>query len=548
MTMAPIPSLKANSEEKSMVAKQEVVMEKQRPMMLKDFLNDTSSVLCSDSFNKSEISIHDYSSVHCYSIHKRPIFKESNPPLTTTMKRHLQMESKEAKHMNLLRSRSLASSTTISSLQKASEAVFGAVKLFQFAPKEPLKAEEFSGQKQSRIRLLRTILRRVRERKPNIKLNQEHGKSLSTRFTAAMRNFSRRSRSSEKHDEECETTLRVRDIVRWRSFGDERFPVLDCCDCAEESEASEKEASDSSSSSSSTWSCPSSNLLCSSQSSDYSGDGDEIQDKELLSLQSLKSPNYPCSELGPSTMEASSKEIVILGASDSMGTTSCFSQNEREGVAIACLEEDECSEVYEKEQFSPVSVLDFPFEDEENASFERSLANIERTKQQLLQKLCRYENLAQLDPLDLEQRIASWEAEDSSEESGDNSLDLTGKTDYEDDAGLSEEHVKELLICFKTGVKAPRGAFNKLIYDTINEELGSFGFQGEQREEEEEIVKGVCSKIKAWELVEGGSYWYRNVWDEEKWRKYGEEMEEIVVETEGLVWDLLVEELMVDLV
>ncbi|KAM0946775.1 hypothetical protein DsansV1_C08g0079101 [Dioscorea sansibarensis] len=61
----------------------------------------------------------------------------------------------------------------------------------------------------------------------------------------------------------------------------------------------------------------------------------------------------------------------------------------------------------EKEQLSPVSVMDFPYdqdEEEESTSydFQQSLANIEMSKHQLLQKIRRFECIAELEPLDLD--------------------------------------------------------------------------------------------------------------------------------------------------
>ncbi|MBA0713350.1 hypothetical protein Golax_012390, partial [Gossypium laxum] len=81
--------------------------------------------------------------------------------------------------------------------------------------------------------------------------------------------------------------------------------------------------------------------------------------------------------------------------------------------------------VEEEEQFSPVSVLDPPFEDDDdrhvnvddddgNDSFdlECSYAVVQRTKQQLLHKLRRFEKLAELDPIELEKRMLEQEQDD----------------------------------------------------------------------------------------------------------------------------------------
>ncbi|XP_039036404.1 uncharacterized protein LOC120173256 [Hibiscus syriacus] len=67
-----------------------------------------------------------------------------------------------------------------------------------------------------------------------------------------------------------------------------------------------------------------------------------------------------------------------------------------------------------KQQLSPVSVLDCPFDGEEEddgSVFEDQLARVEGTKQRLMQKIIRFEKLAQPEPLELDKRIASAEAE-----------------------------------------------------------------------------------------------------------------------------------------
>ncbi|KAM1041020.1 hypothetical protein TB1_029589 [Malus domestica] len=80
----------------------------------------------------------------------------------------------------------------------------------------------------------------------------------------------------------------------------------------------------------------------------------------------------------------------------------------------------------EKEQCSPVSVLDPPFQDddegrdgdgegdddEDGCDLECSYANVQRTKHHLLQKLRRFEQLAGLDPIELEKRMLEEDDDD----------------------------------------------------------------------------------------------------------------------------------------
>ncbi|KAG8476543.1 hypothetical protein CXB51_033425 [Gossypium anomalum] len=89
----------------------------------------------------------------------------------------------------------------------------------------------------------------------------------------------------------------------------------------------------------------------------------------------------------------------------------------RAGVTVAeDSKEDWAPNEEGKEQFSPVSVLDCPFDDEEEedngSAFEDHLARVEVTKQKLMQKIRRFERLAQLEPVELDKRIAMAELED----------------------------------------------------------------------------------------------------------------------------------------
>ncbi|KAM1024819.1 hypothetical protein ACFX13_038749 [Malus domestica] len=82
----------------------------------------------------------------------------------------------------------------------------------------------------------------------------------------------------------------------------------------------------------------------------------------------------------------------------------------------------------EKEQFSPVSVLDCPFEDEDDdhtgSPFSRSLACMECTQQKLAKNIRRFENPAQLEPVDLDQRINAMMSDSVAEDEAPVSLML----------------------------------------------------------------------------------------------------------------------------
>ncbi|XP_077243134.1 DUF4378 domain protein isoform X2 [Tasmannia lanceolata] len=216
---------------------------------------------------------------------------------------------------------------------------------------------------------------------------------------------------------------------------------------------------------------------------------------------------------------------------DSLETAICYGEpkaDEDQGVLDT---------PHDKEQFSPVSVLDFPYEEEEetpSSSFQQSLANMERRKQQLMQKIRCFESLAQLEPVDLEKRIAI--SENSNEE--------------------EDEKPRVLLKLLKTSLGESRKTnLDRLLLDFFREGLQTNVHRREEakgNECEEELLseasdwiegcgemgKGVedNSEVRVREMERGG-----------KWRKFGEEEEELAVEMESGVFSSLVEELLIDL-
>lgn len=103
-------------------------------------------------------------------------------------------------------------------------------------------------------------------------------------------------------------------------------------------------------------------------------------------------------------------------SADEVGADNRRDQKEQCGKDMDCPSEEE------KEQLSPVSVMDFPYQDEDedeeveqpsatSPCFEQSVGNHERTKNQLLQKIRRLDSHADLDPLDLNNLFQCSEAD-----------------------------------------------------------------------------------------------------------------------------------------
>ncbi|CAA3013729.1 Hypothetical predicted protein [Olea europaea subsp. europaea] len=134
--------------------------------------------------------------------------------------------------------------------------------------------------------------------------------------------------------------------------------------------------------------------------------------------------------------------------SSSEASPSRRSKGEKANCGTKCSEEileeeEEEEEEKEKDHFSPVSVLDPPFEeddgqeranvDEDGYDLECSYANVQRAKQQLLHRLRRFEELAELYTIELERKLL--------EESDDD--DQVEKEEYEDDEhfAMYREHI-----------------------------------------------------------------------------------------------------------
>ncbi|KAK9122728.1 hypothetical protein Sjap_012330 [Stephania japonica] len=162
----------------------------------------------------------------------------------------------------------------------------------------------------------------------------------------------------------------------------------------------------------------------------------------------------------------------------------------------------------EKEHSSPVSVLDNPqFEDDDDDEesgevhesenedsdngfeLERSFAFVQRTKNRLLQKLRRFEQLAELDPVELEKRIL----EDEEEEEGEYSTDANDSScsSAEDN---SVAFAKEVLTC-SSPCDCQRVSLDvrKLVLGLGDRENRALGFEGKDM-----IAKKLRGRLGSW--------------------------------------------------
>ncbi|GFZ02475.1 hypothetical protein Acr_15g0010830 [Actinidia rufa] len=217
---------------------------------------------------------------------------------------------------------------------------------------------------------------------------------------------------------------------------------------------------------------------------------------------------------------------------------------------IHLLEEEE----EEKEQFSPVSVLDPPFEDDGDGNndgdgededgdgyddIECSYAIVQRAKHQLLQNIRRFEKLAELDPIELEKRMLEeqdenddLDEEEEREETESRSLCREGNIDG---------YVREVLNLLGFRLDKLPEDMTRLVLDLISEEK-------RDRDDIEMVAKRVCERLDSWKEVKSNTIDmmvelnFRGEIDGWK-RSDKEQVDKTAVEIEVAILGLLLEEL-----
>ncbi|OMO68256.1 hypothetical protein COLO4_29799 [Corchorus olitorius] len=210
---------------------------------------------------------------------------------------------------------------------------------------------------------------------------------------------------------------------------------------------------------------------------------------------------------------------------------------------------------------SPVSVLDPPFEDDdeqhvddddENDGYdlECSYAIVQRAKQHLLHKLRRFEKLAELDPIELEKRMLEEEQDDDDdidqehciyEQEEEDELELESASS--DNEMNVDGFVNEVLKSSFHSLRHIPEDMKRLVSDLIAEE---------QTEQDCDIVKRVCKRLESWKEVESNTIDMMVEQDFRReldgWKRNQEQIKETALEVEYAIFGLLMEELSEELV
>ncbi|KAG2334615.1 hypothetical protein Bca52824_005795 [Brassica carinata] len=217
----------------------------------------------------------------------------------------------------------------------------------------------------------------------------------------------------------------------------------------------------------------------------------------------------------------------------------------KDSYEVEKLKKQEVEEEEEdKEQSSPVSVLDPPFEDDDedihmdDNNITSSFRSVQKAKHLLLQKLCRFEQLAGLDPLELEETMYDQVTEEDSEEEE-----------------MINHYQREIITqtvlktYFEDMAKVPEG-IEALISDLVAEELQNNSML---QDGEAQVSKRVCERLRSWRDVESNTIdmMVEHDFRTERlgsWRsKNDAQVAEAVVEIEFEIFEGLVEELSQDI-
>ncbi|KAE8694609.1 Detected protein of unknown function [Hibiscus syriacus] len=409
-----------------------------KPLMLKDFLlrDDLSS--CSSHSFKS------FPRQHCCTTVRFLLeteLKKSKDNYSTTKKRLLK------------RSRKKPGGTTVSALQRASEAVLNAVKLLPF---------------------------------PSIKSSSPSLKKNSTRKVHFTRSFSRnifkRSFWRKADKEDGGGGGEIKSCKLFREFLEEKNQPLDQITIGNVNTNTYA------------GTCMTTSRVSSNTSSNSWAESEFTEDV----LQSSSGNSESSSE----NDVVASNVVGVTAGEDSINFTGEQDWRNEEG----------------KEQFSPVSVLDFPFDDVSH--FEDGSPYVEGRKQ----KVPRFQSLAQLQPVDLQKRIAMTELEEND----------------------------KLLKLLKTKIPSQIFKFmdDNLLLDFFRETLTVDDDKAEEElyMEFEDCINGDCEDVfVGWETQEGRKAYLKEMERKENWRNFKEEEEGVGSALELEVFSSLVDELLTEL-
>ncbi|KAL8064296.1 hypothetical protein ABFX02_01G080700 [Erythranthe guttata] len=214
----------------------------------------------------------------------------------------------------------------------------------------------------------------------------------------------------------------------------------------------------------------------------------------------------------------------------------------------------------EKEQLSPVSVLDCPFDDEDevsSSSFQHRLARIEGVKKTLMKKIQRFECLAKLEPVDLATRFALQSDSDNESTSSFTTEDksMSDIEEQEEEKDENEAEYKALKLLHQMppnydNLKLINNA-EKLLLDFFRERIGSGQCTSLEEELLEEAQNWTNDKMPRGVFLEWGVQKNRQAYIEDmekcgEWKTLDQENGDVALELDDEVFDALLNEVLLE--
>ncbi|CAK8562859.1 unnamed protein product [Lathyrus sativus] len=197
----------------------------------------------------------------------------------------------------------------------------------------------------------------------------------------------------------------------------------------------------------------------------------------------------------------------------------------------------------EKEQFSPVSILDCPFEDEEEmkSSF-RINSFFQGAENKHIQKTRHFENISSLEPLDLEKRIKCLELEDEPHNYSSKQCSLPTIESVIGD-NKNKDELNSLMINTE-----------KLLFDYLEQSIEENNNANHPKNLNlchvvDDWMRGKPQEpYLSWEVKEGRQVYISEMERCNEWKNYDQEKEQLVLELENDVLTSLVNEIVIDIV
>ncbi|KAJ1398104.1 hypothetical protein SESBI_31341 [Sesbania bispinosa] len=214
----------------------------------------------------------------------------------------------------------------------------------------------------------------------------------------------------------------------------------------------------------------------------------------------------------------------------------------------------------EKEQFSPVSVLDFPFEDEEEikSHFNSSAPSfLEGSKHKHIPKRRHFKSVASLEPVALEKRIALSEQKDEPHNHSTKQCSLLAKNG---NRNVLNDKIEENACNLLNLVKRSH-PFNSLIikaenllFDYFKQSIGENNDIDDHSKKlhlckvVEDWIQGKNQELYlGWEVKEGRGIYIREMDKCGEWKNSDQENQKLALELENEVFNSLINELVLDL-